>query len=99
LTATFAQESSHQTADLSSDQEDLENETEGEEQEADGELPLDATQEEREEFWREVRHPQASEPPIVLSSHSSNSLSKLAKQRERGRLQKVPWMIPPFQND
>lgn len=99
LTAAFAQENSHQATDLSVNEEDLKNETEGEEQEGDDELPLDATQEERDEFWREVRHPQASEPPIVLSSHSPNSLLKLAKQKERGRLQKVPWTIPPFQND
>lgn len=47
--------------------EDLENETEEEGQEADGELGLDATQEERDEFWREVRSLQASEPPSVLN--------------------------------
>lgn len=54
MTATFAQDKSHQLVDLAAD-EDLENETEEEEQGVDGELGLDATQEERDEFWREVR--------------------------------------------
>lgn len=54
LTATFAQDNSHQLVDLAAD-EDLENETEAEEQGVDGELGLDATQEERDEFWRKVR--------------------------------------------
>jgi len=54
LTTTFTQENSHQVVDLAVD-EDLDNETDGEEEEADGELGLDATQEERDEFWREVR--------------------------------------------
>lgn len=56
LTAQFAQGMSHQTVDLPTDQ-DLGNEPEGEEQEVDDEIPLDATQEERDEFWREVRYP------------------------------------------
>jgi len=85
LTATFVQDKSHQVVDLATD-EDLEEESEEEEQVADGELGLDATQEERDEFWREVRCRQASEPCVFLSSHSSNSLSKPAKQRGRGRL-------------
>jgi hypothetical protein len=54
LTATFVQGNSHQAADPPTYQ-DLGNETE-EEQEADGELSPDATQEERDEFWREVRY-------------------------------------------
>jgi hypothetical protein len=98
LTTTFAQEASHQAVDLALD-EDLENETEEEEQEADSELGLDATQEERDEFWREVRRRQASEPIFILSSHLSNSLSKPAKRSGRGRSQKVPWMTLSFQND
>lgn len=84
--------------DLAADEE-FEDEAEEEEQEVTGELALDATQEERDEFWREVRLQQADDPCVVLSSHSSNSLSKPAKQRGRGRLQKVPWMILSFQND
>lgn len=48
-------ENSHRTLDLPTDQ-DIGSESEGEEQEADGELPEDATQEEREDFWSEVRH-------------------------------------------
>jgi hypothetical protein len=79
--------------------EDLENETEEEGQEADGELGLDATQEERDEFWREVRSLRAYEPPSVLNIPPSDSLSKPAKQRGRGRLQKAPWMTLSFQND
>ena len=98
LTATFAQDESHQLVDLAAD-EDLENESEPEEQGADGELGLDATLEERDEFWREVRPRQADESRLVLTSHPPNSLSKPAKERGRGRLQKVPWMIPSFQND
>ena len=97
-TGGFIQENPHQAVDLAAN-EGLENETEEEEQEADGELGLDATQEERDEFWREVRRRQASEPRVVLSSHSSNSLSKPAKQRGRGRSQRVLWMTLSFQND
>lgn len=96
--ATFVQGKSHQAVDLTVD-EDLEDETEEEEQEVDGELGLDATQEERDEFWREVCSRKASEPRVVLSSHSSNSLSELAKQNGRRRLQKVPWMTLSFQSD
>ena len=98
LTTTFVQGKSHQVVDLAVD-EDLEDETEEEEQEVDDELGLDATQEERDEFWREVRPRQANKPRVVLSSRSSNSLSKPAKQRGRRRLQKVPWMTLSFQND
>ena len=97
LTTSFAQGKSHQVVDLAVD-EDLENETEEEEQEVDGELGLDATQEERDEFWREVSLRQADKHRVVLSNHPSNSLSKLAKQRGRRRLRKVPWMTLSFQN-
>ena len=97
LTAAFAQEKSHQSVDLVVD-EDLENGTEEEEQEVDGELELDATQEERDEFWREVRRWRVPEPRVVLSNHPSNSLSEPAKRRGRKRLQKVPWMTPSFRN-
>lgn len=86
LTATFVQEKSHQTINPSPDQEDLENEIEGEDQEDDDELPLDATQEERDEFWREVRYPRTAVASIALSGHSLDSSSKPAKQRERGQL-------------
>jgi nuclear mRNA export protein SAC3 len=98
LVATFVQENSHQTVDLPTDH-DIGNETE-EEQETDDEheLPLDATQKELEDFWNEVRYPQASRPPAIPSNHSLNSLSKLAKLRERERLRKAPWMTPSFQN-
>lgn len=75
---TFVQERSHQAVDLTTDQ-DLGDETEGEEQEIDGELPLNATQEEREEFWKEVCYPQPSKPLVVLKIHSLNSLSKPGK--------------------
>lgn len=53
LTATFVQEKLYQTADFPTDH-DLENETDRDAQEIGGELPPDATQEERDEFWREV---------------------------------------------
>lgn len=69
LTATFVQENSHQVIDPQTDQ-DLGNETEGEEEEVDDELSPDATQEEREEFWKEVLRLRASNPPVVLSIHS-----------------------------
>lgn len=98
LTATFVQDRSHQVVDLVAD-EDLEDETEEEEQEVDDELGLDATQEERDEFWREVRRRQTGKLRVLLSSHPSNSLSKPAKQRGKGRLQKVQWMTLSFQND
>ena len=95
---TFVQERSDQSVDLAVD-EDLENGTEEEEQEVDDELGLDATQEERDEFWREVRRRRAPEPRVVLNGHPSNSLSEPAKRRGGGRLQKVPWMTLSFQND
>ena len=56
LTATFVQEKSPHEADLQTEQ-NLESETsEGEERDFDDELPLDASPEERDEYWREVRH-------------------------------------------
>ena len=72
MTATFAQDKSHQVVDLAID-EDVEDGSEEEEQEVDGELGLDATQEERDEFWREVRPRRANERCVVLSNHPSNS--------------------------
>lgn len=92
------QDESHQGVDLAID-EDVGDGSEEEEQEVDGELGLDASQEERDEFWREVRPRQADERRVVLSDRSSNSWSKPAKQRGRRRLQKVPWTILSFQND
>ena len=71
-TTTFVQERLHQAVDLAAD-EDLEHETEEEEQGADGELGLDATQEERDEFWREVRRHKASERRV--SSHIIRSIA------------------------
>lgn len=93
LTTTFVQEASHQAVNFPTDQ-DLGNETEEEEQEADDELPSDVTQEARDSFWKEVRHPRPPKPPVVLNVHPLNSLSKPAKPRRRKRLRKVPWMTP-----
>ena len=81
-TAAFVQERPHQAVDLAAD-EDLEQEAE-EEGEADGELGLDATQEERDEFWREVRRRQASEFRVFPHQSFTQQLVK-AREAERKR--------------
>lgn len=94
---TFAQEKSRHPVDSQTDQ-DPGNETEGEEQEAEDELPLDATQEEMNNFWREVRNPQSPGLQVVLSIHSLHSLSRRVKQRSSAPSPKALWMIPSSQN-